>query len=189
MNALLNRGFFDRARRRTAYACCVLIIGLGLIASGCGRTASSPAGAPQNGTGFANSSYRLNREPIGATDLNMVHAEARDGDDVVIVGRIGGRATPWIDGLAAFTIVDQSATPPASCCPASGPHCGDTDVPPASQALVRIVDGEGRTVATDVRRLLGIDRPQVVVVRGRAQRDEAGNLTILADGVFVRPEF
>ncbi len=52
--------------------------------------------------------------------------------------------------------------------------------------MVKVVDDGGKTVATDARKLLGLKELQTVVVRGRAKRDEAGNVTVLADGIFVR---
>ena len=66
------------------------------------------------------------------------------------------------------------------------PECELGDLP-TSKALVKIVDDQGRTVAVDSRKLLGVKELQTVVSRGKAKRDEAGNLTILASGVFVRP--
>jgi hypothetical protein len=166
-----------------AFAWCIM--GLGLVVAGCGR-GDGPAGDLSAATVASQAIYRLDAEPPGAVDLVAALAEAEDGDDVVVAGRIGGRGNPWIDGLAAFTIVDLSEKLQGGCCP--GPSCsGAAAGPSAPQALVRIVDAGGETVATDSRQLLGIEPAQAVAVRGRARRDEAGNLTILADGVFVRP--
>ena len=53
-------------------------------------------------------------------------------------------------------------------------------------ALVKFLDDEGRPVAADARKLFGVSEQDMVVVRGRAQRDDGGNLTILADGIYVR---
>ena len=38
----------------------------------------------------------------------------------------------------------------------------------------------------DARELLNVKEMSTVVVKGKAQRDEAGNLTILASGVYVK---
>jgi hypothetical protein len=61
------------------------------------------------------------------------------------------------------------------------------DLLPKSRALVKVVNTEGSVVPTESRQLLGVKELQTVVVRGKAKRDEAGNLTVLANGVFVRP--
>ncbi len=34
--------------------------------------------------------------------------ESEDGQDVVLVGRIGGSVNPWVEGRAAFSIVDPT---------------------------------------------------------------------------------
>jgi hypothetical protein len=39
----------------------------------------------------------------------------------------------------------------------------------------------------DARELLGVKELQTVVVKGKAKRDEQGNLTVLASGVYPRP--
>ena len=49
-----------------------------------------------------------------------------------------------------------------------------------------IVDENGRTVKADAKNLLNVKELVTVVVRGKAKRDEKGNLTVLANGVFVR---
>ena len=65
--------------------------------------------------------FLLTAEPEGATDVIKVREEAEDQDDVVIVGRIGGSENPWVDGRAAFSIVDSSLK---SCL-----ECGSVDCP------------------------------------------------------------
>jgi hypothetical protein len=54
-------------------------------------------------------------------------------------------------------------------------------------ATVKVVDGEGQTIATDARKLLGVKESQMIVARGKARRDGQGNLTVLADHVYLRP--
>ncbi|NQT41455.1 MAG: hypothetical protein HQ581_28460, partial [Planctomycetes bacterium] len=54
-------------------------------------------------------------------------------------------------------------------------------------ALVKLVDDSGKVLATDARQLLQVKELQTVVVRGTAKRDQQGNLTVIADGIFVRP--
>jgi hypothetical protein len=54
-------------------------------------------------------------------------------------------------------------------------------------ATIKFVDDQGQTIATDARDLLGVKELQRVTVRGRAKRDEAGNLTVLASGIHIQP--
>lgn len=58
-----------------------------------------------------------------------------------------------------------------------------------ASAIVKILDAQQETLKVDTRDLVGIDQPEgrIVVVRGVARRDEAGNLTVLAKQIYVRP--
>ena len=122
--------------------------------------------------------------------VREVRATAKDGEDVIIVGHIGGDAKPWVEGRAAFWIVDPSVKP---CPPNEGcPSPWDCCCVPKEElvkvvATVKIVDGQGQTVAVDARKLLGVRESQTVVVQGKAKRDDQGNLTVLTDHLFVRP--
>jgi hypothetical protein len=139
----------------------------------------------------AGQAFRLHEEPIGAKDVLVVKKDAKDGDEVIVIGRIGGSPKPFT-GRAAFTIVDASLK---SCnenaeddCPTPWDYCcvGKDDLTKAT-ALIKLVGDDGQTLADDARAMLGLTELQTVVVRGKAKRDDAGNLTIHLNGVFVRP--
>ena len=133
--------------------------------------------------------YVLAAEPSGAQDIIAVRAASKDGDDVVLVGRIGGSENPWIEGTAAFTIVDlslQACVGEGENCPTPWDYCCSTDKLPTSTALVKIVDDQGQMLKQDARELMGLKELQTVVVQGTADRDEAGNLTVLANSLYVR---
>ena len=57
---------------------------------------------------------------------------------------------------------------------------------PTSTALIKFVDEDGMLVHADAREFLNVKELQTVVVRGKAQRDDAGNLTVFANGLYVR---
>ena len=52
--------------------------------------------------------------------------------------------------------------------------------------MVKFLGDDGKVLAVDARELLGVKDESTVVVRGIASRDATGNLSIAADGVFVR---
>jgi hypothetical protein len=135
--------------------------------------------------------YLLAAEPPDAKGVIQVRERAKDGDTVVVIGRVGGSREPCVKGRAAFTIVDPSYP---SCdergenCETPWDYCHATkEEMTRATAMVKVVDGEGKTLAQDVQEFLGVRPPQTVVVQGRAKRDENGNLTVLAEGIYIRP--
>ncbi len=167
----------------------ILAVLASVLASGCGRDAGrSPDASSTPQSAAASTEYLLKAEPAGAEGVKAVRARAKDNDEVTVVGRVGGDPKPWVEGVAAFMIVDPEMKPcdAKEGCATPWDYCCDLDLLPKMKALVKIVDSEGRAVPTDARKVLGIKELQTVVAHGRAKRDEAGNLTVLADGVFVR---
>ena len=135
------------------------------------------------------SQYLLSEEPGDAVDVLDVRNGAKNEDDVVVVGRIGGSTNPWTQGLAAFSIVDRSLTPcsemEGDTCPTPWDYCCEADLPKAT-VLVKFVDDSGKVVKQDARELLNLKELQTVVIKGKAHRDDAGNVFIAATGVHVR---
>lgn len=165
---------------------------LAVIVLGCSGESPAPADSapPVSGSAVDGSEYLLSEEPEGAEDVIQVREAAQDGDEVRIVGRIGGGENPWIDGRAAFTIVDGSLKAcsdiPGDSCEKPWDYCCETHKLPEATALVKVVDKNGELVKSHARELLNVKELSTVVVQGKAQRDESGNLTVLASGVYVK---
>jgi hypothetical protein len=158
-----------------------------LLASGCSQTdPSSPSAAGGSRAAPSGAAYLLPSEPSGAMGVSEALASTEDGDAITVVGRVGGTKSPFVDGAAAFLIADESLKPCDDGCPVPWDYCCSPNLA-ESKATVRIVDPEGRIVAADARELLGIKELETVVVRGRAKRDGLGNLTVMAEGIHIRP--
>lgn len=166
------------------------VVLLSLAAAGCGSSDGGPSAA-SNGPSADGKQYVLKEEPKDGKDVIAVRESAKDGEDVVVIGRIGGEVDPWLKGLAGFRIVDKSLRAcsdiPGDACETPWDYCCETDKLATGAALVKFVDADGKVVKGDAKEVLGVKELQTVVVAGKAQRDEAGNLSILAKGVFVRP--
>ena len=159
---------------------------------GCGaQTPAPPQAAARPVAAAAGAQYLLASEPAAAKSILQVREESKHGDEVVLVGRIGGDVNPWVEGRAAFSLVDLSARAcsdiPGDTCPTPWDYCCETDKLVKGKTLIKFVGGDGKPVATDARELLGVKELDTLVVQGTAQRDDSGNLTILASKVFVRP--
>ena len=128
-------------------------------------------------------------EPANAVPVGEARESAQDKQEVTLVGRIGGSSEPFVDGLAAFTIVDPKV-PHCSAdegCPTPWDYCCTQDQVKNNIATVKVVDGAGKPVTGDARQLLGVKELSTVVIQGKATRDDQGNLTVAATRVFVRP--
>ncbi len=158
-----------------------------LVVVGCGGDSSTTTEEEITVDG---SRFLLTEEPAGATDVIQVREKAADGDEIVIVGRIGGSRDPWIEGRAAFSIVDESLRAcndiPGDKCTKPWDYCCETAKLPTATALVKVVDDMGTLVEADAKKLLDVKELSTVIIQGKAQRDDAGNLTVLASKVYVK---
>lgn len=159
--------------------CFSMLLTLGL--TGCSKPeAAAPAAAK--------SDVLVATEPAGGIGVGEARKTAKDGGEVVVVGRIGGSEKPFVTGLAAFTIVDPKLQPcPAEeGCPTPWDYCCDTNAVKENIATIKLVDAAGKPLATDASGLLGVKELATVVVKGTAKRGEDGALSITAHQVFVR---
>jgi hypothetical protein len=161
------------------------------VLSGCGEaTQSNAVTASTTPIEIDSSKFLLSEEPAGAVGVIAARESAEDGKPLVLVGRIGGAANPWIDGRAAFTLLDASMSVVAEgedsadgelcmgdCCATERINC---------TTLVKVVDAQGKLVPVDSRKLLGLNESDMVVIQGNAKRDKSGNFVMLATGVFIR---
>ncbi len=160
-----------------------LLVG-SVFATGC--TSSSPPVA--SSVDSSNNPYLVSSEPSGAIPVGTARETVTDKQDVTLIGHIGGSQKPFVDGMAAFTIVDPKVAycGAAEGCPTPWDYCCEQNEVKQNIATIKVVDSNGTTVAQSAKELLGVKELSLVVVQGNAQRDEAGNLTLLATKVFLK---
>ena len=151
--------------------------------------ASAPSHATPAAPSIDGAKFLLAEEPAGAQNVVAVRADAQDQDEIVVAGRIGGAIDPWVEGLAAFTLVDASAKACGEtdddACPTPWDFCCDPGLG-KKKISVEFVDEQGAVVEGDAKTLLGVKELDSVVIRGKARRDESGNVTVLATGLYVK---
>ena len=171
---------------KNALQALVFALGVALLL-GC---SSEPAttDAPQAGASPAGAKYLLEAEPSGALNVADMAASAKDQQEVTVVGRIGGSANPWVEDVAAFTIVDMSLEhcAPDEGCPTPWDYCCSINTLPNSTVMVQVVDEKGDVLPTDARKLLGLKELQTIVVNGRLKAESDDSLVLLADGIHVK---
>src|SRR4051794_39087610 len=103
--------------RRSLCVLAALAVGL----AGC--TPPGPNGAPSGGgkrevdpaVASRARALVLAAEPAGAKGVIEVRKSAKDGDEVVVVGRVGGSVRPFTEGRSSFLIMDPSLPPTETC--------------------------------------------------------------------------
>ena len=164
-----------------------MFLGVFVFVAGCNNSPVVPESDTKGGSG--SSQYLADVEPEGALPVGEARKSVMDAQAVTLIGVIGGSSKPFVDGLAAFTIVDAKV-PFCSAdegCPTPWDYCCTQDQVKGNIATVKIVDDAGKPVAADARKMLNVKELSTVVVQGTARRDDQGNLTVAASKVFVRP--
>ena len=164
-----------------------LAITAGLVA-GCAESPESGDGSATAATATApDAAYLMSEKPADAQGVGAARESVKDEEEVTLVGRVGGSGKPFVDGLAAFTIVDPQVPycAPDEGCPTPWDYCCTQDQVKDNIATVKVVGADGKPVAKDAKGLLGVKELDTVIVRGKARRDDAGNLVVLAEKVYV----
>ncbi|MFK8114079.1 MAG: hypothetical protein AB8B91_17890 [Rubripirellula sp.] len=165
-----------------------MLVGMLAILVGC-SDADVPQGLESTSSAPTDSRYVAASEPANAMPVGEARESVKDEETVTLVGTIGGSREPFVDGLAAFTIVDPKVPycSPDEGCPTPWDYCCTQNQVKDNIATVKVVDDSGSPVSGDARQLLGVKELSTVVVEGKAKRDEQGNLTVAATRVFVKP--
>ena len=144
-------------------------------------TAAIPA------TQINSAAYLLANEPVDALPVGAARTSAENGQALTLVGFIGGSEAPFVPGAAVFTLVDPAVP---RCADPSDPtpwtYCCQKEALKTNMATVQFVDGSGEILYQDAKPWLGIKEMDLVMVKGTAKRDEAGNLILLADKLYVK---
>lgn len=134
--------------------------------------------------------YLLAADVPDAGSVRDARAQRSTGDELVVVGKV----KDFVEGLAAFTLADltlrsckdMEAEKGEDHCDTPWDYCCED--PAALKAGVATVElrGDGQPLAIPVRGFHGLDHLTTVVVRGKVEKDSAGNLTIVASGLRPR---
>jgi len=150
---------------RTTIASALMIVTA--VVTGCGQP--STAGNDAAIASIDKAKFILAEEPDEAVGVIIAREDAKDKDDIVLLGRIGGRKNPWIDGRSAFMVIDAAMTVVADGTEsAEGEVCLDDCCAALRKdmtTLVKIVDEKGRTLPVDARKLFDLAENDMVVYR------------------------
>jgi hypothetical protein len=112
--------------------------------------------------------------------------EKKTGDKVVLTGRV----KDFVEGAAVLTVADlslrdcktrgdQCATPWDYCCETK-------EAMTSGSATVKLSDSAGDPLMQGLKGVGGIDHLVDIAAEGRVERDEAGNLIVVAEKLYVK---
>ena len=150
---------------------------------GAAATASAPADAVPAGLILASA-------PGDAKDVNALKGSAKEGDEVILRGRVGGSVHPIVDGRAAFQVVDLSVKSckeiPGDTCETPWDYCCEPDVA-KSTATVQVVGADGKPLKTSLKGVGGLAPLAEVTVKGKVGKTQEGApLVVNATGIHVK---
>ena len=163
---------------------------LALVPCGCGdspSTTTPDGGGATNPTASATlpDALSLATEPAGAKPIAEVIAGLTANAAVVARGRVGEEGNS-----SYFTLADGSlkaCTEMGDECPTPWDYCcTSADDKKLNMATVELRVG-GELIEKSVLGFHGLDHLTEVVVTGEAKKDSAGNVTIVASGIWVKP--
>ena len=180
MRTSLNRDMFHQRKEKTMKKelftkLAFSLLSVGLIA-GCAQEQSAP-----QVNAAADNSYLVTVEPTGAQPVGEAREASNDEQEVTLEGRIGGSSKPFIDGLAAFTIVDPKVPycSEEEGCPTPWDYCcEDKTAVTAGSATVRIVGDDGEPLSASAQGAGGLAPARFLIVDGTVTDKNP-------DGVFV----
>jgi hypothetical protein len=167
---------------------------LGLSACDRGGGGQPTAGTPAGNAAIVPAALFLAAEPQGVKTVAEVKTAAKQGDKIVLRGKIGGGEEPFIAARAVFTIVDPGVK---SCKDMGEDHCATPwdyccETPEslvANSATIQVVGTDGRPLKAGLKGLRGLSPlAEVYVVGTVSQRDDAGTFVVNADGIWIRPQ-
>jgi hypothetical protein len=154
-------------------------------ASGTVSSAAAPAALP--------ASLVVTEAPANAQDIVAVKKNAKDGDAVVIRGKIGGREEPIAKNRAIMTVLDPSVTtcdamPGDACKTPWDACCEPSEKIAANSATVQVVDANGKPLAATLESIAGLKPLSQVTISGVARRPAGSDVLIVeANKIHVTP--
>lgn len=132
-------------------------------------------------------SYWLDLAPGDALGIHKANEVAETGKEMTVVGRVGNLS----EKRAQFQLIDTSfvpcseKNPPTGCKTPWDYCCEETHVLNKGTVIVEFRDGDKlRKVTT--KGFHGLDHLKEIVVRGKAIKDDAGNIILVASGMHVK---
>lgn len=134
----------------------------------------------------------LEQAPEGALEVVAAKESAKEGDELVVRGRIGGGKHPFVNNRAVFQLADASIP---TCdekgsdgCPTPWDYCCEPkDQVAAKSITVQVADESGKPLALNLDMPDGLQPKDTVIVKGKvANKPNDVTMIVNASGIYVQ---
>lgn len=156
---------------------------LALLAAACGGADAPSARASSNAAAAAAAQLPpgLFADAIDGVPMTVVDAKANaaEGDEITIIGLVGGRANPFVAGRAMAQIVDLGLPPCGMASATPWDYCSVPAEEVARHSLtIQVAGPDGRPLAAELNGPGGLRPGQEVIVHGVVSQKAEGVLVV-----------
>ena len=162
-----------------------------LVTAGCGDGGSTETSKTQEVAQIIPTEVFLTERPRTLDMLTEVKRDASVGQKVVFEARVGGRADPFIDGVAIFVAADPRLVScdqkPGDFCKVPQDYCCENkEKLKAGTATIQMVDAQGALYPVRAEHQGGIISLKTVVIEGTvSEKGDDGLFVVDANRVWV----
>ncbi len=160
------------------------------VLAGCGKDAAEtgPRENPADSAASGRPAFLLAEMPEGAVPVADAKKTAREGEQIVVRGRIGGRSDPMSAGQGLFVMMDPSvpscADDPEDECKTPWDYCCETpETIMANAATVQVTGPDGKPLKTNLSAAGLSELDEVIVVGTVGARPSPEVLVVHATGI------
>jgi hypothetical protein len=130
--------------------------------------------------------------PADAKSVKELRKDAKEGDQVVLTGRIAGRKDPFGADRAIVMVADRSlptcdeGSPMDQCKTPWDFCCDEPKLVAANVATVQVVDASGKTLKAKLEGAGNLKPMAEVVVKGKVSKKDETTFVIDATSIFVK---
>lgn len=159
------------------------------VLSGCDSSKPAPSGGPSPSVPDGVFVAKVAEKPIDVSDAKKA---SREGEEVVIHGRIGGSKSPFVAERAMFTLADMRMPPcnanPDDKCPDPWDYCCEPkDKLLANTLTAQLTGPDGKPLKLDLNGVKGLKPLAEVIVAGRVASKSEQSMVVNIARIEVKP--
>ncbi len=156
----------------------------------CGCDSSKPAPSGGSTPSIPNGVF-VDRVAEKSTDVADAKKSAKEGNEIVVHGRIGGSKSPFVAERAMFTLADLRLPPcnanPDDKCPDPWDYCCEPkDKLLANTMTAQLTDKDGKPLKLGLKGVQGLEPLSEVVLAGRVASKSDQSMVVTISRIEVR---